>query len=208
MITIVDYGVGNLGSIYNMFKKIGVQALVSSNPSEIEKATKLVLPGVGSFDYAMKNLQNSGYIPVLNQKVLGEQIPILGICLGMQLLTKKSEEGNSAGLGLIDAETVKFEFNKENGGLRIPHMGWNDLKAVKKSPILMNMYEDARFYFVHSYHVVCKNADDVLAKTFYGYEFTSMIQHQNIFGTQFHPEKSHKFGLKLLKNFTELVLPC
>lgn len=205
MIIIVDYGVGNLGSIYNMFKKIGVQAAISSRLTEIEKATKLVLPGVGSFDFAMKNLQKFNFIPLLNQKVLNEKIPILGICLGMQLLTEKSEEGDCAGLGWIDAETVRFKFLPENDRLKVPHMGWNDLKIMKQNSILVDMHEDARFYFVHSYHVVCRNADDVLAKTSYGYEFTSMVQHQNIFGAQFHPEKSHKYGLRLLKNFAELV---
>jgi glutamine amidotransferase len=201
MSVIIDYGLGNLGSIKNMLKKIGCGAVISSNKSDIEKADKLILPGVGSFDQGMKNLNDLGLIPVLNGKVITKKIPILGICLGMQLLTSSSEEGNSAGLGWINAETVKFRFDGIEGKLKIPHMGWNLVKICQRDALFEEMYPEPRFYFVHSYHVVCKNENDILARTFHGYEFASAIKKENIYGVQFHPEKSHKFGMKLLDNF-------
>ena len=204
MILIIDYGIGNPGSIRNMLKKIGVEAVISSNIPDIEKADKLILPGVGAFDNGMKNLRERGLIPALNDKVINQKIPILGICLGMQLLTNKSEEGKLEGLGLIDAETVKFRFNAANDNLRIPHMGWNQIKSIKKSPLVNGVEENSRFYFVHSYHVVCRNNEDILAIANYGYDFVAAVNRDNIFGVQFHPEKSHKFGMQILKNFAEL----
>lgn len=205
MIVIINCGIGNLGSIHNMLKNIGHESLVSSNISDIKKADKLILPGVGAFDNGMKNLENSGLIPLLNNKVLEKKIPILGVCLGMQQLTKKSEEGQLPGLGWIDAETVRFKFDNNQTHLKIPHMGWNTIIAKKQGPILKDIYKGARFYFVHSYHVVCNKDQDILATTHHGYDFTSIIQHDNIIGAQFHPEKSHKFGMKLLKNFAENI---
>ena len=204
MIVIIDYGLGNLGSIKNMLKKIGSVSLISSNVSDIEKADKLILPGVGNFDQGMKNLQNSGLIGLLTDKVMGGKTPILGICLGMQLFTQKSEEGESTGLGWIDAETVRFKFDEKQNQLKIPHMGWNLAKTYQKDALFEEMYPEPRFYFVHSYHVVCKNENEILAKTVYGYEFVSSLRKNNIFGVQFHPEKSHKFGMKLLTNFVKL----
>lgn len=201
MIVIVDYGMGNLGSILNIVKKVGGEAMVSSDPKVIAKAEKLILPGVGAFDQGMLNLERRGLIEVLNKKVLKENTPILGICLGLQLFTKKSEEGKSRGLGWVDAETVRFKTE----GLKIPHMGWDYIKVKKDSPLTKELPENPRFYFVHSYHLVCKDKKDVLATTEYGYEFVSAIQHNNIFGTQFHPEKSHKFGMVVMKNFVENV---
>jgi glutamine amidotransferase len=190
MIVIVDYGMGNLGSIQNMLKRIGADALISSDISEIEKADKLILPGVGSFDSAMKNLNNLGLTRILNKKVIEDKTPVLGICLGIQLFTKRSEEGNLPGLGWIDAGTIRFRFDKNQTKLKIPHMRWNTVKIRQESHLFKDMYNDARFYFVHSYHVVCNNA--------------SAIQKENIIGVQFHPEKSHKFGMKILQNFAEL----
>jgi glutamine amidotransferase len=201
---IVDYGMGNLGSILNMLKKIGVSARLSTDVSEIGDANKLILPGVGAFDTGMSNLSELNLINVLNKKVLEEKTPVLGICLGMQLMTKQSEEGNMAGLGWIDAEAIRFKFHGTGNNLKTPHMGWNFLNIKNEHTIFREIGKDARFYFVHSYYLVCNNAEDVLATTTYGYDFVSVINKENIFGVQFHPEKSHKFGMRLLKNFADL----
>jgi imidazole glycerol-phosphate synthase subunit HisH len=204
MIVIVDYGMGNLGSIANMLKKIGAEAAISSNVSIVEQADKLILPGVGAFDNGMNNLKELGLIPVLNRKVLEENTPILGICLGMQLITKSSEEGTLPGLGWVDAKTVRFRFDKMQTNLKVPHMGWNTITINQPCQVFNDMYEEPRFYFVHSYHAVCNNEKNVLSTTHYGYDFTSSIVSDNIVGTQFHPEKSHKFGMLLLKNFANI----
>ena len=204
MIVIVDYGMGNLGSIQNMLKRIRADALISSDISEIEKADKLILPGVGSFDNAMKNLNNLGLTRILNKKVIKDKTPTLGICLGIQLFTERSEEGNLPGLGWIDAETIRFRFDKNQTNLKIPHMRWNTVKIRQESFLFKDMHKDARFYFVHSYHVVCNNGQDILSMTCHRYDFASAIQKENIIGVQFHPEKSHKFGMKILQNFAEL----
>lgn len=203
MITIVDYGMGNLGSVQNMFKRIGVESEISGDPDNILKSTKLLLPGVGAFDAAMQRLNESGLILVLNQKVLIEKIPILGICLGMQLLTLDSEEGKLPGLGWIDAHTLKFQF-KENDSLKVPHMGWNKVKEVRPSLLSRNFEAEPRFYFVHSYYVTVTHQQNSIMKTLYGIDFDSVIEYGNIFGAQFHPEKSHKFGMKLFQNFSDL----
>ncbi len=203
MITIIDYGMGNLGSIQNMLHRLGFAAEITSNQADILKADKLILPGVGAFDQAMINLENRGLIPVLNQRVIKEQVPLLGICLGMQLLTKGSEEGHLKGLGWIDAKTIRFTFDSDLK-LRIPHMGWNTVEFQQDSCLFKEMYEEPRFYFVHSYFVKCKSQKSVLATTHYGIEFASGIIRDNIYGLQFHPEKSHKFGMRVFKNFVEL----
>ena len=204
MIIVVDYGMGNLGSILNMLKKVGASgAKISSDPKDIERADKLILPGVGAFDTGMQRLRETGLISLLNDKVLNARTPTLGVCLGMQLLTKVSEEGELPGLGWIDAETIRFRFNPKQSGLKIPHMGWNTIKILKEGTLFKDMYPDARFYFVHSFHVVAHNSEDILTRTEYGYEFVSAIQHGHIMAAQFHPEKSHKFGMKLYKNFVE-----
>lgn len=203
MIIIVDYGMGNLGSVVNMLKKIGVQARVSSCVEEIDDADKLILPGVGAFDTGMLRLKELGLIDVLNRKVLGKKTPIIGFCLGMQLLTKRSEEGTLPGLGWIDGETIRFRFGPGNSHLKIPHMGWNTVLVHRHGALFGGMNQEARFYFVHSYHIVCDRQEDVIATTNYGYDFVSVVQRENIMGTQFHPEKSHKFGIKLFKNFVE-----
>ena len=204
MITIVDYGLGNLGSIINMLKKIGAQAKLSASKLDIEKADKLILPGVGAFDNGMKQLRERDLIDVLNWKALEEKVPTLGICLGMQLLGNSSEEGSEKGLGWIDAETVKFQFNSENAHLKVPHMGWNLVKEAKESVLNKDLYNEPRFYFVHSYHFVCRNATDELLRSKYGIVFTSAIEKDNIMGVQFHPEKSHKFGMQLFRNFNAI----
>ena len=203
MIVVVDYSTGNLGSIANMLKKVGAAAVVSSDPSVIEKADKLILPGVGAFDNAVKNLEASGLVPVLTTKVIEDKTPILGVCIGAHLFTKGSEEGSLPGLGWIDSKIIRFRFDKSQTNLKVPHMGWNLITITQPHPIFRDMYEEAKFYFVHSYHFVCSNEKNILTKTHYGYEFASTIINDNIVGTQFHPEKSHKYGMKLLKNFAE-----
>jgi glutamine amidotransferase len=205
VIVIINYGVGNLGSILNMLKKIGVPAKISSCQQDIMEAAGLILPGVGAFDTGMTKLEESGYLAVLNEKVLQQKTSVLGICLGMQMLSRKSEEGVLPGLGWIDAETVRFP-SGESDSLKIPHMGWNELMPQRDLLLMRGFEGENRFYFVHSYHVVCKNGEDVLATTHYGNDFCSVVQHGNIMGTQFHPEKSHKFGMQLLKNFAECCI--
>lgn len=202
MITIIDYKTGNLGSIQNILKKIGEQSVVTSDKNEIAKATKLILPGVGAFDTGMRNLNDLGLIEVLNEKVISEKIPVLGICLGMQLLSGGSEEGSLNGLGWIDARALRFRFN-DTTSFKIPHLGWNFIRQHKASRLLDNMYPDPRFYFVHSYYMQPTNSQDILTSTIYETEFTSAVEKDNILGVQFHPEKSHKFGMKLLKNFVD-----
>lgn len=205
MITIVDYGMGNLGSIKNMFKYIGVEATIESDVDKIKNASKILLPGVGSFDTAMKKINESDLKELLNEKALKEQVPVLGICLGMQLLTNSSEEGNLAGLGWIDAKTMSFK-DRIDKKYRIPHMGWNIVN--KSNDSLLNRgfeeFEETRFYFVHSYFVKVEEEKNSILKTNYGLEFDSAIQKDNIYGAQFHPEKSHKFGMKLFENFARI----
>lgn len=203
MIVIVDYGIGNLESVLNMFKKIGVKDVVISGDKEkISNATKLLLPGVGAFDAGMNNLERSGLIPMLNKKALEEKIPVLGICLGMQLFTKRSDEGLKPGLGWIDAETIKFSPDPALK-LKVPHMGW-DYISVKRENKLIDVNKKSRFYFVHSYYVKCLNNDQSLATCNFGIDFTCMVNKENIYGTQFHPEKSLKFGMSILSNFSKL----
>jgi len=186
-----------------MLKKIGVDAVVSSSVPDIAGADKLILPGVGGFDAGMDSINRIGIISALNDKVVARKTPILGICLGMQLFTRASEEGHFQGLGWIDARTLKFRFDDSCGNIKVPHMGWNSVSPRKSSALLDGMGEDARFYFVHSYHVVCGDDRDVLTTTHYGQDFVSAFEKGNIIGTQFHPEKSHKFGMRLLKNFID-----
>ncbi|MFN7093228.1 MAG: imidazole glycerol phosphate synthase subunit HisH [Allorhizobium sp.] len=203
MITIVDYGTSNLGSMKNMFKKIGVDTRFATSPSHIEDATKIIVPGVGSFDAGMRALNNSGMVPVLNRKALEERVPILGVCLGMQLMTRGSEEGDLPGLGWIAAQTVRFD-QASNPGLRVPHMGWNEVKMCKNNSIVADMAEETRFYFAHSYHISCDNPADVLLECAYGRPFPAAIASGNLVAAQFHPEKSHRFGMWLLRNFAEI----
>ncbi|HMK46813.1 MAG TPA: imidazole glycerol phosphate synthase subunit HisH [Methanocella sp.] len=199
MIVIVDYGMGNLRSILNKFERMEVDAMISPRPEDLERADKLVLPGVGAFDAAMKNLRERNLLPVLERKVLRDRTPIMGICLGMQLLSRHSEEGDVDGLGWIDACTLRFRFN--GNGLHVPHMGWNSVAMDQSAPIVEGLETGSRFYFVHSYHVCCNDPADRLATTNYGIDFTSMVQHDNILGVQFHPERSHRYGARLLENF-------
>lgn len=210
MITIVDYGMGNLGSIVNMFKRIGVAARVTGEVPEIAEAKKLVLPGVGAFDTAMTRIAENGLRKILDRKALEEKVPILGICLGMQLLTNSSEEGNLPGLGWIPAHTVSFRKAIDMSRYKVPHMGWNLTQRSTPSEITegFDEYGEMRFYFVHSFYVKCVNDGNSILRTSYGVEFDSAIQRENIFGVQFHPEKSHKFGMKILENFANLGDRC
>jgi len=204
MITVIDYGMGNLGSIVNMGKKAGGQFQVSGDLTVIARAEKLILPGVGAFDQGMTNLRERGLIPVLNECVLERRVPILGICLGVQLFTRRSEEGQLPGLGWIAGDTIRFKWAAGAPVLKVPHMGWNSIEPAKPDPVLASLPPEPRYYFVHSYHLRCDDAADVLTWTTYGHRFASAVQHANVRGTQFHPEKSHKFGLALLKNFVAL----
>ncbi len=198
-LVIVDYGMCNVSSVKNMVRYLGHDAVVSDDLSVIKKADKLILPGVGNFAEAMNRMYASGMKEILDNKVLEDKIPILGICLGMQLFTNHSEEGNCDGFGWIDAVTKRFEGN----GLKVPHMGWDYLQIEKRADIVNGIERDDRFYFVHSYYVNCKHRENVIATTDYGFAFDSVIQNGNIVGTQFHPEKSLKYGMKLLNNFLE-----
>jgi imidazole glycerol-phosphate synthase subunit HisH len=202
MITIIDYKTGNLGSIQNILRRIGEESIVTSDTALIAKASKLILPGVGAFDTGMKNLTELGLTDILNKKVIIEKVPVLGICLGMQLMSKGSEEGSFPGLGWIDSTTLRFRF-QNTAEYKIPHMGWNFINQHKTSRLFDSMYADPRFYFVHSYYFSAANPDDIVTSTSYEIEFTSSVERGNIMGVQFHPEKSHKFGMKLLKNFVD-----
>lgn len=201
MITIVDYGMGNLGSILNMFRRIGVDAEITCDITVIERAGKILLPGVGSFDAAMANISQRNLREILDYKAVQERVPILGICLGMQLLTCSSEEGILPGFGWISATTHRFP---SIPGLKIPHMGWNVVTPTQNNPLTEGLPPDTRFYFVHSYYVKVDDEQDSILKTHYGLTFDAAISHGNIYGAQFHPEKSHKFGMSLLANFARL----
>jgi glutamine amidotransferase len=202
MITIVDYGLGNLGALVNMFKRINVDARVESDIAHIAKATKLVLPGVGAFDAAMLRINSiSGLRQTLIEKVQIARIPLLGVCLGMQLLTDGSDEGVIPGLGLISGRVRRFTASQE---LKVPHMGWNVARASAHHPITLELGENCRYYFVHSYYVSVQDPAHSIMRTRYGIEFDSAIADQNIVGVQFHPEKSHNFGMKILQNFARM----
>lgn len=205
MIVILDYEMGNVGSILNMISRIGATAEISGSKTAIKEATGLILPGVGSFDQGVLNLQRLGIWDIICEKVISQKCPILGICLGMQLLTESSEEGSMKGLGWIQAKATRFNFGENIDKLKIPHMGWNTANPLRSGDLFCGFDEPPRFYFVHSYHVCCSNQEHILATSIYGYEFVSAVNKDNIFGVQFHPEKSHKFGLKLLSNFIKIV---
>jgi imidazole glycerol-phosphate synthase subunit HisH len=201
VITIVDYGLGNLASVRNMFKRIGVPAEVTGDHEAIARADKLLLPGVGAFDTAMTRIAALGLQPLLDRKALVDRVPILGICLGMQLLTRSSEEGTHPGLGWVSAATYRFP---AKAGLKVPHMGWNVADPVRDSPLTRGLPEEPRFYFVHSYYVRVEDQRNSVLRATYGVDFDAALQQDNIFGAQFHPEKSHRFGMQLLANFASL----
>ena len=202
MIVIIDYGMGNLRSVQKAFERIRVPAKISASVDEILQAEKLVLPGVGHFERGISNLKEKGLFEAINEAVLKNKNPILGICLGMQLMTDFSEEGNCNGFGWIKAKTKRFSF--QSNGLKIPHMGWNSLTIKNTDSLFKGISSENFFYFVHSYYVNCDDENDVLAETTYGNIFVSSLQKGNIYGCQFHPEKSHDKGLQILKNFAEI----
>ena len=201
MIAILDYGMGNVGSILRMLTRVNAPAVITADPDAIAAAQKLVLPGVGSFDAGMSRLRESGLLDALQRRVLDDEVPVLGICLGMQLLTRTSEEGNSPGLGWVDADVVRFKFSDDAGTLKVPHMGWNHVALSGGQDDVHGMATGSRYYFLHSYHVVCDRDDDVVATTSFGYEFTSVIRSRHILGVQFHPEKSLQAGIRLFDDF-------
>ena len=204
MIAIIDYGMGNLSSVKRKLARVGEEdAVISSFPSDILKADKIILPGVGHFKKAVENLKELDLWNLLNKLVVLEKKPILGICLGMQLMAKHSEEGDADGLGWFDAEVIKFDI-KEKLKYKVPHMGWNQITKLKESLLMKDIPELSEFYFVHSYHIKCNNRNDVLNETEYENKFISAIEKENIFGVQYHPEKSHDVGEILLRNFINL----
>lgn len=201
MISIIDYGMGNLGSIQNMLNRIGCECEVVSEPEKVRRAQKLILPGVGAFDSAMQRIESSGLREVLDESALKKKIPVLGICLGMQLLTNGSEEGEFKGLGWISGKAVRIPVGP---GLKVPHMGWNVVRSSNPSELTKNLGDEPRFYFVHSYCVHVDSTQHSILTATHGVEFDAAIARDNIFGTQFHPEKSHRFGMAVLKNFGEI----
>jgi imidazole glycerol-phosphate synthase subunit HisH len=201
MITIVDYGMGNLGSIQNMFKRIGVPSQICADPRELERSEKILLPGVGAFDGAMERINSGGFREVLDRKARIDRVPILGICLGMQLLTRSSEEGRLPGLGWINGQTLRFPQTEE---LKVPHMGWNAVNPARPNALTSGLERDARYYFVHSFFVKVDDESDSLLTARYGVTFDAAIAHGNVFGAQFHPEKSHSFGMHFLSNFARI----
>mgnify|MGYP001255140892 CR=1 FL=1 len=201
MVVIVDYGMGNLGSIRNMLSRLGGESIVTADANVIAGARRLILPGVGAFDVAMERLKTLSLVEVLHERALGACVPVLGICLGMQLMTRGSEEGRLPGLGWFDAETIRFRFPQSCGKMRLPHMGWNVIRPMQGHPLLKGLDDEPRFYFVHNYHVRCTERAQVLATAQYGITFDAAVATGNIIGTQFHPEKSHRHGMRMLANF-------
>ena len=201
MVGIINYGLGNLGSIQNMLKVFGEKSIISSNPEELDKCDRYILPGVGAFDAGMKKLSESGLDVYIREKANNEKKPILGICLGMQLLGRKSEEGTLPGLGLIPFDNIRFRLDDTD--LKVPHMGWDIVEFKQDNSLLKGLEGTQRYYFVHSYHAQCDSKENVLMTCDYGYEFAASVVKDNIMGVQFHPEKSHDFGMALLRNFVK-----
>lgn len=204
MITIVDYGSGNISAITNIYKSLKIDYRIASTPEELNQAEKIILPGVGSFDFCMSKLNDSGLKTVLNKKVLDQKTPVLGICIGMHLMADSSEEGLLPGLGWIKGKVKKFDEAKLHHKPKLPHMGWNSIEIHSVFNLFKDINQDQGFYFIHSYYIELENNDNKMTTTHYGSNFTSGITHNNIYAVQFHPEKSHSNGMKLLKNFSDL----
>lgn len=206
MITIVDYGLGNIKAFANVYKRLNIETRYASTPEQLMEAKKIVLPGVGAFDHAMRMLNQSGLKDCLNTLVLERKVPVIGICVGMQMMGHSSEEGTSNGLGWIDGTVKRFHYDNDviANKYPLPHMGWNNISEIKPSALLNNLDEQKRFYFLHSYYFNCNNPDDVVATANYGFDYACIVNHSNVYGIQCHPEKSHHNGVALLKNFAEL----
>jgi imidazole glycerol-phosphate synthase subunit HisH len=201
LISIIDYNAGNIRSIVNMLRALGQASTIVTTPEQLASAEKLILPGVGHFDYGMRELTQRGLVDALTQRVMHDKIPLLGICLGAQLLMQSSEEGASAGLGWIAGRSVGFDKARLGTALRVPHMGWSDTWALRQHPLTRNMTEAARFYYVHSFHLQCDSPETALFMATHGYEFVAGVCSGSVAGVQFHPEKSHRFGMQILRNF-------
>ena len=204
MITLIDYGVGNIFAFQNVYKRLNIPTKIAKTEMDLEDAEKLILPGVGAFDYAMVQLNASGMRQKLDDLVLEKKVPIIGICVGMQMMGNRSDEGVSQGLKWIDADILKFDESLIQHRTKLPHMGWNDVSPLKQHPLFKGLEEDAIFYFLHSYYFKCNKQEDSIAISDYGISFTSAVNSNNVYGIQFHPEKSHQYGEKLLHNFAKL----
>jgi len=204
MITIINYGLGNVRAFVNVYERLNIPVSVANTATDLKSASKIIFPGVSTFDYAMQLLQKSGMRETLNKLVLQNKIPVLGICVGMQMMAHSSEEGNLQGLGWIDGIVKKINISETSTKIRLPHMGWNNVEIIRNSKLLQNIDNKSRFYFLHSYYFHCHNKKDIIALTDYGHPFPCAINSENIYGVQFHPEKSHKNGIEVLKNFANL----
>lgn len=204
MIALVDYGLGNIQAFANIYRRLGIEAYAARSPSDLRRASRIILPGVGAFDWAMSRLHESGLREALDEEVLGAKKPVLGICVGMQMMARSSEEGVLPGLGWIDATVVKFDAGLFDGTIHLPHMGWNDVKPLNTQTIFSGL-DTPQYYFLHSYYMKTDREENILATSNYGVSFTSAAHSGNVYGTQFHPEKSHRWGIHLLKNFSELA---
>ena len=204
MITIIDYGLGNIKAFANVYNRLNIATKIARKKNDISDATKIILPGVGAFDYAMDLLTNSGMRDEIEKKVLINKIPILGICVGMQILGISSEEGKSSGLGWINGNVKKINTDEIGFNLQLPHMGWNTIRPLKNNKIIESFDESSKFYFLHSYYFSCLQSTDTVSISNYAIDFSSIINNENIYGVQFHPEKSHQNGVQLLKNFANI----
>jgi len=204
MIAIIDYGLGNVKAFAAVYTKLNIPYKIAKLPNDLINASKIILPGVGAFDYAMQRLEQSGLKNELTELVLKDKVPVLGVCVGMQMLANTSEEGKLPGLGWIDGTVKRFETTSMQSDYYIPHMGWNDISVIRQNNLLRDLDESKRFYFLHSYYFQCNNNDDKIAVTNYGLAFDCAVNHKNVYGVQFHPEKSHNWGVQILKNFAEL----
>ncbi len=204
MITLIGYGVGNIFAFQNVYKRLDIPTKIAKSAADLNDVEKLILPGVGSFDYAMNQLNNSGMRDRLDELVLEKKVPVIGICVGMQMMGNRSDEGKLDGLKWIDAEILKFDERLIQQRTKLPHMGWNDVSPVEDHPLFIGLEKEAIFYFLHSFYFKCNNSNDIIANSDYGISFPSAVNRNNIYGIQFHPEKSHQYGEKLLHNFAKL----
>jgi glutamine amidotransferase len=204
MIALIDYGLGNIKAFANVYSTLNIPFVIAKKSEDVQLADKIILPGVGAFDFAMQQLNNSGMRDALNEMVLIKKVPVIGICVGMQMLANGSEEGNLPGLGWIDGEVKKFILPQGSDKMRIPHMGWNNMKPIKQVSLLNGLDQESKFYFLHSYYFKCHVPENIIALTDYLGEFESVVKNENVYGIQFHPEKSHSWGIKLLENFAKL----